>query len=134
MIGSTLGVLYGLAFIGGLFLCCVWGRVFNTARKVEADSQLSGISLGLSVGSLAHVGIFGFRTYQNLYYGPDPRIVDDAGIWVLIFCLLLVVFSKLVLMKAYDHGHMAKSWGWFVGVSIAWLVGAPFWLLSWGTP
>lgn len=131
MIGLLLGLLYGLAFIGGSFLTYVWGRVWWLAKGEDGcTSQLCYIALGLTVGSFANILIFGYRTWVNLVFGPDPRILEDWGIGFIIVGLIGLSVSKVLLMWAYERSRHSAGWKFFVAFSAAWTIGAPMWLLS----
>lgn len=131
MMGFLLGILYGLAFIGGSFLTYVWGRVYYLASRQSGtcDSQLCWISIGLTVGSFANVLIFGYRTFQNLVYGPDPRL-SSTQLLILVVGLLGLALSKTLLMWAYERDRHSLTWRAFTLLSAAWIISSPAWLLS----
>lgn len=135
MMGSLLAVLYGLALIGGVFLTYVWGRVFVMAQEEAGgcNSQLCFIALGLTVGSLGNVIIFGWRTWINLTYGPDPRLLQDVALYSIIVGLVILAASKALLMWAYERNRHSLTWKLFMGMSAIWLLTSPFWMLSWET-
>ncbi len=138
MIETAFIILYGLSFLGGLFLTYVWGRLaYRGLRRVKERpseretklDQFSLIAIGLTLGAIANVAIFGTWTVVSLVSGIDPAISNMPGFMGILFGLLVLAVSKYVLMWAHDPTHQANSWRWFALISAAWVIAVPLWLL-----
>lgn len=134
MMTALLTTLYGLSFIGGLFLTLVWGRVAKRASCAPSIGtpldQFCLIAIGLCAGSLGNVLIFGTRTVVSLMRGIDPVIAYQPGVLVIILGLTVLVISKGVLMWAYDPTHSTRGWRWFAVLSVLWIILAPFYMMG----
>lgn len=134
MIETAFIVLYGLGFIGGGFMAVVWSRVARRGLAARTAGEpldlFCLVAVGLFVGSLGNLFMFGVRTESALRHGVDPRIMVGPEMPIILFALLLFAVSKSILMWAHDPSHRSMSWRAFALVSAAWIVGAPLWLLT----
>lgn len=132
MMGAAYVMFYGLAFIGGVFLAMVWGKVARHARCATRPGPIDQyclISIGLCVGAVANVIIFGTRTVSALQYGIDPAITRQPWSILVLAGLATMALSKTVLMFAHDPTHRSASWRWYAVLSALWVIVSPFWIL-----
>ena len=134
---AFLTVLYGLSFIGGMFMSWVWGKLAIRALRAtlpEGQKQpdtFSLIAIGLFIGAMANVALFGTRTLVSLYQGIDDGISQQPFITVVIFAMMLLILSKAILMWAADLTHRSFGSRAFAATSALWIILAPIWML-WG--
>lgn len=126
-------ILYGLSLIGGVALACVWGRVaWRGACLVDGQrsfDQFCLIALGLALGSVGNVVIFGTRTWTTLRYGVEGAVLAQAGVGAILLGLLILAVSKVLLMWAHDTSHKSLAWRTYAVVSLVWIIAAPLWLM-----
>lgn len=133
MIEALFIILYGLSFIGSAFMGAVWLRValkgYWKLKPGEPLDTFCLIAIGLFLGAVANILIFGVRTYSAMAYGVDPSVYRAPGAAIIIAGLLTLPVSKGVLLWAHDPTHRAKAWRWFAAMSVVWVIAAPVWVL-----
>jgi hypothetical protein len=122
-------VLYGLSCIGGIAVASVWLKVATRGiRRLQPGKRLDTfcwVAIGLLLGALANVLIFGTRTIASLRFGVDPSITNVPEAPLIIAGLTILFVSKAVLMWAHDPTHKSLSWRWFAAICAVWVILAP---------